>query len=190
MKENGICSACFLRKCGAAGEVSACFQRGNPLSHRCAMPAPPKGGAFMNLPVSTNKAPPSGELDATSGSGLRGFSRPLGEGGLPRSGKTEGVLPASGFILEPETFRRCSCLSLWERCHRVAMTERAHAVSPNTPSVACGASSPKGTPFGAAAKFPATAKSRPLGEGGCERSEQTEGVSLYNRYNPHLSRPY
>ena len=28
-----------------------------------------------------------------------------------------------------------------------------------------------------AANFPATAKSRPHGEGGCERSEQTEGVS-------------
>ena len=38
------------------------------------------------------------------------------------------------------------------------------------------ASSPKGTPFGNAGKFAATAKSRPLGEGGCERSEQTEGV--------------
>ena len=38
------------------------------------------------------------------------------------------------------------------------------------------ASSPKGTPFGAAAKFPATAKSRPLGEGGLTRSGKTEGV--------------
>ena len=45
----------------------------------------PEGGAFMNLPVSTNKAPPSGELDATSGSGLRGLapsprelSKPIG----------------------------------------------------------------------------------------------------------------
>ena len=28
------------------------------------------------------KAPPSGELDATIGSRLRGFSRPLGEGGI------------------------------------------------------------------------------------------------------------
>ena len=28
-----------------------------------------------------------------------------------------------------------------------------------------------------AGNFAATAKSRPLGEGGCERSEQTEGVS-------------
>ena len=31
-----------------------------------------------------------------------------------------------------------------------------------TPSVACGASSPKGTPYGDAAKFPATAKAVPL----------------------------
>ena len=38
------------------------------------------------------------------------------------------------------------------------------------------ASSPKGTPLRYAGNFAATAKSRPLGEGGCERSEQTEGV--------------
>ena len=38
------------------------------------------------------------------------------------------------------------------------------------------ASSPKGAPFGNAGKFAITAQSRPLGEGGCERSEQTEGV--------------
>ena len=37
-------------------------------------------------------------------------------------------------------------------------------------------SSPKGTPLRYAGNFPPTAKSRPLGEGGCERSEQTEGV--------------
>ena len=44
------------------------------------------------------------------------------------------------------------------------MTERAHAVSPVAKVL------------GAIRNFPATAKSRPLGEGGCERSEQTEGV--------------
>ena len=38
------------------------------------------------------------------------------------------------------------------------------------------AGSPKGAPFGNAGKFAITAQSRPLGEGGCERSEQTEGV--------------
>ena len=43
-------------------------------------------------------------------------------------------------------------------------------------SLATLASSPKGTPLRYAGNFPATAKSRPLGEGGCERSEQTEGV--------------
>ena len=40
------------------------------------------------------------------------------------------------------------------------------------------ASSPKGTPLGNAGNFAATTKSRPLGEGGCERSEQTEGVAF------------
>ena len=68
VKANGICSACFLRKQRCCGEVSACQQWACPLSHRCAMPAPP-----------------SGELDATSGSGLRGLSSPLGEDGCERS---------------------------------------------------------------------------------------------------------
>ena len=40
------------------------------------------------------KAPPSGELDATNGSGLRGFRRPLGGAGCERSEQTEGVFPA------------------------------------------------------------------------------------------------
>ena len=44
------------------------------------------------------------------------------------------------------------------------MTERAHAGSPVAKF------------SGAIRNFAATAKSRPLGEGGCERSEQTEGV--------------
>ena len=39
------------------------------------------------------------------------------------------------------------------------------------------ASSPKGTPYGNAGNFAATAKSRPLGEGGLTRSGKTEGVS-------------
>ena len=52
----------------------ASLSRENPLSHRCAMPAPPKGGALFVLTGRWQKAPPSGELDATSGSGLRGFS--------------------------------------------------------------------------------------------------------------------
>ena len=46
-----------------------------------------------------------------------------------------------------------------------------------TPSVkACGfASSLKGAPFGAAAKFPATANSRPLGEGGIAAGDDGRG---------------
>ena len=40
------------------------------------------------------------------------------------------------------------------------------------------ASSPKGTPLRTTRKFPATAKSRPLGEGGLTRSGKTEGVFL------------
>ena len=37
---------------------------------------------------------------------------------------------------------------------------------------------PQGGAFRCCRKVPATAISRPLGEGGCERSEQTEGVNL------------
>ena len=48
----------------------------NPLRHRCAMPPPPKGGGFALLAARSRKAPPSGELAATSGSRLRG-SAPL-----------------------------------------------------------------------------------------------------------------
>ena len=36
---------------------------------------------------------------------------------------------------------------------------------------------PKGAPFGAAAKFPATAKSRPLGEGGIAAGDDGRGAS-------------
>ena len=39
------------------------------------------------------------------------------------------------------------------------------------------ASSPKGTPLRYAGNLIATAKSRPLGEGGCDQREQTEGVT-------------
>ena len=45
------------------------------------------------------------------------------------------------------------------------------------PLQALRASSPKGAPLRSAGNFTATTKSRPLGEGGCEHSEQTEGVA-------------
>ena len=41
-------------------------------------PAPPKGGALFVLTGRWQKAPPSGELDATGGSGLRGFPYIIG----------------------------------------------------------------------------------------------------------------
>ena len=46
------------------------------------------------------------------------------------------------------------------------------------------ASSPKGAPLSYAGNFIATTKSRPLGEGGCERSEQTEGVRQLRKFSP------
>ena len=47
--------------------------RWNPLSHALRRASSPEGGAFWNLPVSANKAPPSGELAATNESRLRGL---------------------------------------------------------------------------------------------------------------------
>ncbi len=55
---------------------------------------------------------------------------------------------------------------------------RCTVLSGSKPPQALRASSPKGAPLRNAGNFAATAKSRPLGEGGCERSEQTEGVFL------------
>ncbi len=49
----------------------------NPLRLCFANPPPPKGGGFALLTGSCRKAPPSGELDATNGSGLRGLAVPL-----------------------------------------------------------------------------------------------------------------
>ena len=60
---------------------------------------------------------------------------------------------------------------------RLLPAEAAALRGSNPLSLAALASSPKGTPYGNAGNFIATAKSRPLGEGVCERSEQTEGVS-------------
>ena len=46
-------------------------RRANPLSHALRRASSPERGSFLHLPVSTNKAPPSGELaNAVS---LRGF---------------------------------------------------------------------------------------------------------------------
>ena len=48
--------------------------------------------------------------------------------------------------------------------------------SGKTPPQSLRDSSPKGAPFGVAAKFPATAKSRPLGEGGIAVGDDGRGV--------------
>ena len=44
----------------------------NTLGYCCAMPVLPKGENFLYLPVSTNKAPPSGELARQR---LRGYNK-------------------------------------------------------------------------------------------------------------------
>ena len=62
VKGNGICSACFLRKRGAAGKLLLGASGLNPLRHRYAMTPPPRGGGFALLAGRCTKAPPSGEL--------------------------------------------------------------------------------------------------------------------------------
>ena len=57
----------------------------------------------------------------------------------------------------------------------------AAALRRATPSVACGDSSPKGTPYGNAGNFIATAKSRPLGEGGIAAGDDGRGISRGKR---------
>ena len=52
------------------------FPKNNPLSHRCAMPALPKGRAFCILREAQRKAPLLGELDANKVSRLKGVTAP------------------------------------------------------------------------------------------------------------------
>ena len=105
-------------------------------------------------------------------------SRPLGEGGCERreqTGRVRATHPLSHGLrragspkreplakpdtlrLKQETLPPCQGLSLWERWHRTAMTERA-------------------SPLVLWYSLAAAPKTCPLGEGGCERRERTEGV--------------
>ena len=112
--------------CGSGGAAGKPSQ-----SKPAALTAPPKGGALFVLTGRWQKAPPSGELDATGGSGLRGFSC-----ALPPSGATRRLPPAeegfstpANFAFDPETFPLCQGLSLWESCQsRQALTERTRTV--------------------------------------------------------------
>ena len=88
VEENGRCSACFLRKRGAAGEASAWRKRAEPSPSSLRDATSPEGGGFALLTGRWRKAPPSGELDATNGSGLRGLGSPLGE--LPSEARLRG----------------------------------------------------------------------------------------------------
>ena len=53
--------------------------------------------------------------------------------------------------------------------------ERTPASYPLSHLALLDASSPKGTPFGAAAKFPATAKAVPLGKVSCRKAARRKG---------------
>ena len=90
------------------------MSRGNPLSLLPMVAASsPEGGAFCHLPVSTNKAPPSGELaNAVS---LRGFTFP------PRRAFAESGAATAVFLHDPtrenampggpQTARHCSIIN-------------------------------------------------------------------------------
>ena len=76
--------------------------RWNPLSHALRRASSPEGGAFWNLPVSANKAPPSGELAATNGSRLRGLGCFRFRQRLPHKG---GFGMAAKFPGRPQSLR-------------------------------------------------------------------------------------
>ena len=73
VKGDGICSAAFCESAALRRKLLPDFSRVNPL--RRSRASSPEGRAFC-ADRQISKAPPSGELDATSGSGLRGFTRP------------------------------------------------------------------------------------------------------------------
>ena len=89
MEGNGICSAAFCASAALRGKLLLGASGLNPLRLCFANPPPPKGGGFALLTGSCQKAPPSGELARER---LRGFSRPLGEGGCDQREQTEGVI--------------------------------------------------------------------------------------------------
>ena len=60
-------------------------------------------------------------------------------------------------------------------CRCAAMPGARPQVTPLSHLALLDASSPKGTPFGAAAKFPATAKAVPLGKVDCRKAARRKG---------------
>ena len=60
-------------------------------------------------------------------------------------------------------------------CRSAAMPGSTSASYPLSHLALLDASSPKGTPFGAAAKFPATAKAVPLGKVDCRKAARRKG---------------
>ena len=90
--------------------------RGYPLSLCFANPPPPKGGGFALLTGRSRKAPPSGELDATDGSGLRGFA----PGDTPSVFASQIHLPRKGEVLLylPEGAEKLPLRGSWHRAQR------------------------------------------------------------------------
>ena len=70
VEENGICRATFCES-AALWERLSWPLAGKPSQSSLRDASSPEGGAFMHLTISADKAPPLGELAATSGS-LRG----------------------------------------------------------------------------------------------------------------------
>ena len=75
VEENGICSACFLRKRRRCGGGLSLPLAGKPSQSSLRDASSPEGGALFVLTGRWKKAPPSGEL--ANGVSLRGFSRLL-----------------------------------------------------------------------------------------------------------------
>ena len=137
-----------------------------PLSHRCAMPAPPKGGAFAvtaKYPAKPQtfrqrkKAPPERKDFPRSGEDVA--QRQIGESGRDQRERTERVqagtapLPSAHFV----------------RSHPLPTLSLTRHLSP------AGESLSKGTALGGDGKLSGIAKRRPLGGAGTAQAV-TEGV--------------
>ena len=75
-----------------------------------------RGGEYPFSLATLDSSPKGAPLDYATSFAATTKSRPLGEGGLTRSGKTEGVLPAEGILNRPTQAKgRCTvrCSGLW-----------------------------------------------------------------------------
>ena len=89
MEGSGICSACFLRKRGAAGEASAWRKRAEPSPSSLRDATSPEGGGLFVLTGRCIKAPPERKDFPRPGEDVA--QRQKGESGRDQRERTERV---------------------------------------------------------------------------------------------------